>query len=110
MIHFVGAGPGAPDLITVRGQRLLAQAVCVIYAGSLVNPQLLESAKAGCRVLNSAAMTLEEARRGLCPRSGGDSRVCRSDCPAPCRIGRWVISLEDAARIPSRHVAVMAQR
>ena len=57
-----------------------------------------------------AAMTLEEARRGLCPRSGGDSRVCRSDCPAPCRIGRWVISLEDAARIPSRHVAVMAQR
>ena len=53
MIHFIGAGPGAPDLITVRGQRLMAQADCVIYAGSLVNPQLLEGIKAGCRVFNS---------------------------------------------------------
>lgn len=60
MIHFVGAGSGAVDLITVRGQRLIEQADAVIYAGSLVNPALLESCKPSCCVLNSAHMTLEE--------------------------------------------------
>ena len=59
MIHFVGAGPGAPDLITVRGARLMAQADLVIYAGSLVNPDLLDLCKPGATVLNSAHMTLE---------------------------------------------------
>ncbi|MCM1091728.1 MAG: precorrin-4 C(11)-methyltransferase [Butyrivibrio sp.] len=60
MIHFVGAGPGAPDLITVRGLRLLEQADVVIYAGSLVNPELLKYTKADCEIHNSATMTLEE--------------------------------------------------
>ena len=60
MIHFVGAGSGAPDLITVRGAKLLKDADVIIYAGSLVNPQLLDYKKEGCRVYNSARMTLEE--------------------------------------------------
>ena len=60
MIHFVGAGCGAADLITVRGKALLEQADVIIYAGSLVNPALLEYKKEGCRVYNSAKMTLEE--------------------------------------------------
>ena len=60
MIHFVGAGCGAADLITVRGQRLLAEADVIIYAGSLVNPDLLTYKKDGCAVYNSATMTLEE--------------------------------------------------
>lgn len=60
MVYFVGAGCGAPDLITVRGQRLLSQADVIIYAGSLVNPQLLQEAKEGCQIYNSASMTLEE--------------------------------------------------
>ena len=60
MVHFVGAGPGAPDLITVRGQRLLKEADVVIYAGSLVNPELLKETKEGCEIYNSAHMTLEE--------------------------------------------------
>lgn len=60
MIHFVGAGPGAADLITVRGAELLKQTDVIIYAGSLVNPALLEYAKPGCEVYNSAEMTLEE--------------------------------------------------
>ena len=60
MVHFVGAGSGAADLITVRGQRLLQEADVVIYAGSLVNPELLKEVKEGCRVLNSAEMTLEQ--------------------------------------------------
>ena len=60
MVHIVGAGPGAPDLITVRGQKLLETADVVIYAGSLVNPQLLDSCKPGCEIHNSAKMTLEQ--------------------------------------------------
>ena len=60
MVHFVGAGSGAADLITLRGHRLLGEADVVIYAGSLVNPALLEGAKAGCEIFNSATMTLEE--------------------------------------------------
>ena len=60
MVYFVGAGPGAPDLITVRGMRLLQKADVIIYAGSLVNPELLSYAKEDCRIYNSAKMTLEE--------------------------------------------------
>ena len=60
MIHFVGAGCGAPDLITIRGMRLLEQADVIIYAGSLVNPELLQYAKNGCEIHNSAKMTLDE--------------------------------------------------
>ena len=60
MVHFVGAGPGAPDLITLRGKELLEQADVIIYAGSLVNPQLLDYAKPKCQIHNSAEMTLEE--------------------------------------------------
>ena len=60
MISIVGAGSGAADLITVRGARLLGQADVIVYAGSLVNPQLLSYAKEGCEIHNSAKMTLEE--------------------------------------------------
>ena len=60
MIHFVGAGSGAPDLITVRGRNLLEQADVVIYAGSLVNPELLKCCKPECEIYNSAKMTLDE--------------------------------------------------
>lgn len=60
MIRFVGAGSGAADLITVRGMKLLGEADVIIYAGSLVNPQLLDYKKEGCQVYNSATMTLEE--------------------------------------------------
>lgn len=60
MVNIVGAGPGATDLITVRGLRLLQKADIIIYAGSLVNPELLDEAKDGCEIHNSAKMTLEE--------------------------------------------------
>lgn len=73
MINFVGAGSGAADLITVRGMRLLESADVIIYAGSLVNPELLNYAREGCEIHNSALMTLDEVisvmenaeRRGL---------------------------------------------
>ena len=60
MVHFVGAGSGAADLITVRGAHLLGEADVIIYAGSLVNPKLLEYARSDCEIYNSAHMTLED--------------------------------------------------
>ena len=60
MVHFVGAGSGAVDLITVRGARLLGEADVIIYAGSLVNPELLKYAKADCAIHDSAKLTLEQ--------------------------------------------------
>ncbi len=60
MVHFVGAGSGAADLITVRGARLLGEADVVIYAGSLVNPDLLSYTKSCCEIHDSSRMTLEE--------------------------------------------------
>lgn len=59
MVHFVGAGSGAKDLITVRGAKLLSEADVIIYAGSLINPELLEYAKPDAQMHNSAKMTLE---------------------------------------------------
>lgn len=60
MIYFIGAGPGDPDLITVKGKRLIDQADVIIYAGSLVNPQVLSEAEKEALIYNSASMTLEE--------------------------------------------------
>lgn len=60
MVYFVGAGTGAVDLITVRGMRLIEQADVIIFAGSLVNPELLQYAKKECEIHNSANLTLEE--------------------------------------------------
>lgn len=60
MVNFVGAGPGAVDLITVRGARLIEKADVIIYAGSLVNDELLNTRKSGCKIYNSASMTLED--------------------------------------------------
>ena len=65
MIYFIGAGPGAADLITLRGMRLLQAASLVIYAGSLVNPELLDYCPASCEKLNSASMTLEQVISAL---------------------------------------------
>lgn len=60
MVNFVGAGCGAADLVTLRGARLLNRADVVIYAGSLVNPELLTYAPESCEIYNSAEMTLDE--------------------------------------------------
>ena len=60
MVHFVGAGSGAADLITVRGARFLSEADVVIWAGSLVNPELLSYCRPDCEIIDSAKLTLEE--------------------------------------------------
>jgi len=77
MVFFVGAGTGAVDLITVRGMRLLEQADVIIYAGSLVNPELLQYAKAECEIYNSAKLTLDEVIVIMRCAEGQGKRVVR---------------------------------
>lgn len=87
MIYFVGAGSGAPDLITVRGARLLGQADVIVYAGSLVNPALLEYKKPSCTVHNSATMTLEEVIAVMASAAQAGQTVVRLHTGDPCVYG-----------------------
>ena len=87
MIHFVGAGPVAEDLITVRGQRYLEQADVVIYAGSLVNPGLLKSTKETCEIYNSAKMTLEEVLEVMEQAEREQKMTVRLHTGDPCLYG-----------------------
>ena len=87
MIHFVGAGPGAPDLITLRGHRLLCEADVIIYAGSLVNPALLDAAKEGCAIHNSACMTLEEVLAVMEQAEREQKTTVRLHTGDPCLYG-----------------------
>ena len=84
MIHFIGAGPGGEDLITVRGARLLGEADVIIYAGSLVNPALLKYKREGCVVHDSAGMTLEEVLSVMreTEAAGGDTVRLHTGDPA----------------------------
>ena len=77
MINFVGAGPGATDLITVRGMELIKKADVIIYAGSLVNPALLDYAKEDARVYDSSKMTLEEVLDVMIPADAAGKEVVR---------------------------------
>ena len=87
MIHFVGAGSGAPDLITLRGKTFLEQADVIIYAGSLVNPQLLDYAKEGCQIYNSATMTLEEVLDVMFAAEEEKKMTVRLHTGDPCLYG-----------------------
>ena len=87
MVHFIGAGPGAPDLITVRGQKLLGEADIIIYAGSLVNPALLDLKKEGCVVYNSATMTLEQVIDVMKEAESKGQTVARLHTGDPCLYG-----------------------
>ena len=84
MIVFVGAGPGAEDLITVRGQKYLQEADIIVYAGSLVNPKLLENKKENTQVYNSALMTLEEVLEVLIQGERESKKVVRLHTGDPC--------------------------
>ncbi len=88
MIYFIGAGPGAADLITVRGQKLLQEADVIIYAGSLVNPALLDYAKESCDIYNSAKMTLEEVIQVMVDNSKEQEKIIvRLHTGDPCIYG-----------------------
>lgn len=76
-VIFVGAGPGDPELITIKGKRAIEEANVVIYAGSLVNPALLQYAKADALIYNSANMTLEEVLAVMEETISKGGQVCR---------------------------------
>lgn len=102
MIYFVGAGCGAPDLITVRGARLLAEADVVVYAGSLVNPALLAQTRPACKRFNSALLTLDEVI-DLLGRAQADGLLAvRLHTGDPCLFGaiREQMDRLDVLRIP----------
>lgn len=101
-IHFVGAGSGAADLITLRGKKYLEEADTIIYAGSLVNPQLLDYAKAGCSIYNSAKMTLEEVLEVMLRDVREDKQVVRLHTGDPCLYGaiREQMDVLDEEKIP----------
>ena len=87
MVHFVGAGPGAPDLITLRGAEYLKQADVVIYAGSLVNPALLGMCKSDCKIYNSAEMTLEQVIDVMKEAESEGKTTLRLHTGDPCLYG-----------------------
>lgn len=64
-VYFIGAGPGDPELITLKGKRIISEADIIIYAGSLVNPEILKYGKQDAVVYNSATMNLDEVLQFL---------------------------------------------
>ena len=86
-VHFVGAGPGAPDLITVRGLNLLTNADIVIYAGSLVNPDLLDSVRPDARLYDSSRMTLDEVLAAIAEAEAGGRTTVRLHSGDPSLYG-----------------------
>lgn len=102
MIYFVGAGPGAPDLITLRGAELLKTADAIVYAGSLINPALLNYARDGCAMYNSAQMTLDEVMTILLRvhRTGGMAVRLHTGDPSIYGAIREQMDLLKAAGVP----------
>ena len=99
MVHFVGAGPGAPDLITLRGAELLKTADVVIYAGSLVNPALLGMCKEGCSIYNSAEMTLEQVIAVMEAAEGEGKTTLRLHTGDPCLYGAIREQMDELDRL-----------
>ena len=106
MITFVGAGPGAEDLITVRGQRLLKEADIVIYAGSLVNPGLLKLCKEKCEIYNSAKMTLEEVLEVMVKGHGDGKEIVRLHTGDPCLYGAIREQMDELKKLEIVRVSV----
>src|SRR5215510_11219278 len=87
MIHFIGAGPGAPDLITVRGLRLIERCPVCLYAGSLVPHEILAAAPPGARMVDTAPLTLDEIMAHLVEAHGGGFDVARLHSGDPSLYG-----------------------
>ncbi|MBR1714691.1 MAG: precorrin-4 C(11)-methyltransferase [Treponema sp.] len=99
MVHFVGAGPGAPDLITVRGARLLGEADVVVWAGSLVNGELLGLCKEDCEIHDSSRLTLEETTAILSEADRGGKVCVRLHTGDPCLFGAIREQMEELDRL-----------
>lgn len=99
MVYFVGAGTGAVDLITVRGMRLLEKADVIIYAGSLVNPDLLDYAKKDCQIHNSARLTLDEVIDIMKKASEEDKTIVRLHTGEPSIYGAVREQMDELDRL-----------
>ena len=97
-IYVVGAGPGAPDLITVRGHRLLERADVIVYAGSLVNPALLQLAGPGTQIHDSAGMALPEIVTTMTEAFRAGKRVVRLQTGDTSLFGALTEQLRELAR------------
>ena len=99
MVYFVGAGTGAVDLITVIGMRLLEKADVIIYAGSLVNPDLLDYAKKDCQIHNSAKLTLDEVIDIMKKASEEDKTIVRLHTGEPSIYGAVREQMDELDRL-----------
>lgn len=101
-VHFVGAGPGAPDLITYRAKKYIDDADVIIYAGSLVNPAVLADAKKDAKIYNSAEMDLEEVLNVMIPAAKAGKKVVRVHTGDPSIYGaiREQMDRLDKAGVP----------
>jgi precorrin-4/cobalt-precorrin-4 C11-methyltransferase len=102
IVHFIGAGPGAADLITVRGRALIRAAPVVLYAGSLVPSEIVAEAPPGARVLDTAPMTLDEIIAEIAAAHAGDRDVARVHSGDPALYGAIAEQMRrlDALDIP----------
>ena len=98
MVKIVGAGPGAKDLITVRGMRMLNEADVIIYAGSLVNEELLEYAKKDCEIYNSAYMNLDEVINVIVKAESEGKNIVRLHTGDPSLYGAIREQIEELAK------------
>lgn len=98
MVSIVGAGPGAKDLITVRGMKLLSKAEVIIYAGSLVNEELLEYADSSCEIYNSAYMNLDEVIEVIVKAEQEGKRIVRLHTGDPSLYGAIREQIEELAK------------
>ncbi len=102
MVHFVGAGPGAADLITLRGAKLLETADTVVYAGSLINKELLKNCREDCEFFDSAYMDLDEMMSAIKAAHDRGHEIVRLDSGDPSIYGaiNEVMERLDALEIP----------
>lgn len=99
MVYFVGAGCGASDLITIRGARLLEKADVVVWAGSLVNPELLEMCRKDCEIYDSAFLNLEETTKILAESSRNGKLCVRLHTGDPSIFGAIREQMEELDKI-----------
>ena len=110
MVKIIGAGPGAKDLITVRGMRALQEADVIIYAGSLVNEELLEYAKKECEIYNSAYMNLDEVIDVIVKAEQEGKKVVRLHTGDPSIYGAIREQIEDACQHTESGVKYLSGR
>lgn len=106
MVYFVGAGPGDVDLITVKGRELIKTCDVIIYAGSLVSPKHLDFCKEGCKIYDSASMTLEEVVEVMKENSQGDSIIVRLHTGDPSIYGAIKEQMDELEKLNIEYTVV----